>query len=463
MDEEELESKAAEDSDLDPDERLHDINCFAFKMPLMNIHKSLQVDILHQLLKGVMMHVLAWTQAFMIDQARNKEGTRMAEAVARADALKKRSANKDAKVKKALVTSIIDRRFASMLPFATIRVLQQLSKVSQWTGAEQKYILRQMLPVFVPLLEEMDTPEATEAIKFIRATVDFVTLAMYESHDDDTLRYFELALHRMNKSKEVFRNYRKTKAKDNEGHFNFPKWHSLTHYVQMIRLYGYAPNWDTSHPEHKHHTYVKEGFRRTNKKNDWEDQLMEHHLRGLNMLALQDLIYQEKRATVADGREKDEQPVSVGEAQPIGLVFRLLGPHRRTKEDLLRPVKDIVELLGPEEGPLFRQAMGVFVRESRPRAGAQPNGLSPDRVERDDTWVNDYPVKLHHSVRCRKEHGGVVDDESTTDRNIARCARNWQRRGQPRHDWLWVQEFKLPENGNARDIPLEGRCRYVYA
>ena len=455
--EEEAGLGSGDESELDPDERIHDINCFALTMPLMDIHKSLMVDILHQLLKGVMMHVLGWTQLFLLDQARNKPGTRMFEAVTHANATKKRSAKANAKVAKSIVTGIVDRRFASIPKFATIRVFQHLSKVSQWTGAEQKYILRQILPVFVPLLEEVGTPEANAAIQFIRATVDFITLAMYQSHDDNTLRYFELALYRMNQHKEVFRKYRNPKAKDDEQHFNFPKWHSLTHYVQMIRLYGCAPNWDTSHPEHKHHTYVKEGFRRTNKKNDWEDQLMEHHLRGINMLALQDILCRGPQPTLADGRERDEEPVSVGEPQPIDLVFGLPGQNRRTKKALWRPVGDIVELLGPEEGPLFRQAMAVFVRESRPHNREQPSNLDPDRVEPMDTWVNDYPVQLHHSVKCRKEHGDITDDSSTTERNIARCAENWQKGGKPRRDWVWVQEYEAPAEDGKQSVAFQGR------
>jgi hypothetical protein len=360
-------------------------------------------------------------------------------------------------VAKSIVTGIVDRRFASIPKFATIRVFQHLSKVSQWTGAEQKYILRQILPVFVPLLEEVGTPEANAAIQFIRATVDFITLAMYQSHDDNTLRYLELALYRMNQRKEVFQKYRNPKAKDDEQHFDFPKWHSLTHYVQMIRLYGCAPNWDTNHPEHKHHTYANEGFRRTNKKNDWEDQLMEHHLRGINMLALQDTLCRGPRPTLADGRERDEEPVSVGEPQPIDLVFGLPGINRRTKKALWRPVRDIVELLGPEEGPLFRQAMAVFVRESRPYNREQPSNLDPDRVEPMDTWVNDYPVQLHHSIKCRKEHGDMTDDSSTTERNITRWARSWQREVKPRHDWVWVQEYEATAEDGKQSVAFQGR------
>ncbi|THX70243.1 Piwi-domain-containing protein [Aureobasidium pullulans] len=440
--EEEAGLGSGDESELDPDERIHDINRFALTMPLMDIHKSLMVDILHQLLKGVMMHVLGSTQLFTLDQARNKPGTRMFEAVTHANATKKRSAKANAKVAKSIVTGIVDRRFASIPKFATIRVFQHLSKI---------------LPVFVPLLEEVGTPEANAAIQFIRATVDFITLAMYQSHDDNTLRYFELALYRMNQRKEVFQKYRNPKAKDDEQHFDFPKWHSLTHYVQMIHLYGCAPNWDTNHPEHKHHTYANEGFRRTNKKNDWEDQLMEHHLRGINMLALQDTLCRGPRPTLADGRERDEEPVSVGEPQPIDLVFGLPGINRRTKKALWRAVRDIVELLGPEEGPLFRQAMAVFVRESRPYNREQPSNLDPVRVEPMDTWVNDYPVQLHHSIKCRKEHGDMTDDSSTTERNITRCARIWQKEAKPRHDWVWVQEYEAPAEDGKQSVAFQGR------
>jgi hypothetical protein len=55
-----------------------------------------------------------------------------------------------------------------------------------------------MLLVFAPLLKEIGTLKAKEAIRFIRATIDFITLAMYKSYNKDTLRYFNLALYRIN-------------------------------------------------------------------------------------------------------------------------------------------------------------------------------------------------------------------------------------------------------------------------
>ncbi|THX68147.1 hypothetical protein D6D04_10664 [Aureobasidium pullulans] len=324
------------DSELDPDKRVHDINCFAFNHRYMEINQSMMVDILHQLLKGVMMHVFAWTNAFIADQAQNKKGTRMGQGVEAASkgATRHRRKTDKSKVAKGIVEAIVDRRFASIPPYPTLRVFSHMSSVTQWRGAEQKSILRQILPVFVPLLEDIGTEDAKEAIRFLRATVDFITLAMYESHDTETLRYFDLALYRMNQHKEVFRKYRNPKAEEDDRHFNFPKWHALTHYVDMIKLYGCAPNWDTSHPEHKHHTYVKEGFRRTNRRENWEDQLMDHHHRGLNMLAMQDLLEPQKRNTQAECTEEAGEPVLPADPIPVAKFFRLPERHRRRDEDI---------------------------------------------------------------------------------------------------------------------------------
>ena len=123
----------------------------------------------------------------------------------------------------------------------------------------------------VPLLEAV---KATEAIRFIHTIVDFVLLAMYKSYDERTLEYMSLALFRINHYKEAFWNYRqsakeKEKGDDSkEGHFNFPKFYGMVHYIDMIRLFRNAPTLEIGHFEHKHYIYVKDPFKRTNKKQD---------------------------------------------------------------------------------------------------------------------------------------------------------------------------------------------------
>lgn len=77
--------------------------------------------------------------------------------------------------------------------------------------------------MFVLILEEISIKEASDAIKFIRAIVNFIMLTIYHSYDDETLCYFNLALFRMNEYKEVFRRYRNLKSAEEDRHFNFPK------------------------------------------------------------------------------------------------------------------------------------------------------------------------------------------------------------------------------------------------
>ena len=124
------------------------------------------------------------------------------------------------------------------------------------------------MPVYTPLLEEIG---AGHAVRFLRAVVDFIILAIYSSYNDDTLRFMQLALFRINNHKEELRKYRPIAVSDRdadgaEGYFNFPKFHAIAHYPDMIRRLGNAPELETGHFEHKHVVFVKTLFRLTNKK-----------------------------------------------------------------------------------------------------------------------------------------------------------------------------------------------------
>lgn len=185
---------------------------------------------------------------------------------------------------------MIANRFASIPSFKNIRIFKRLSFVKQCTGKQQKSILRVMVPVFAPLLEEAGEPVA---IQFIRAMTDFMLLAHYRSHDDVTIRYIDLALFRMNQYKEVFRRYRATKHKKDaveddvndffdlgdvdgkhptNGHFDFIKWHSMTHYTDQIELFGNAVDLSTEPFEYDHHETWKKPIKQTNRRN-WQAQV----------------------------------------------------------------------------------------------------------------------------------------------------------------------------------------------
>jgi hypothetical protein len=46
------------------------------------------------------------------------------------------------------------------------------------------------------------------AIKFLRAIIDFITLAEYRSYDEETLEYMEHAFNKINNMKKEFRDLR---------------------------------------------------------------------------------------------------------------------------------------------------------------------------------------------------------------------------------------------------------------
>ena len=67
-----------------------------------------------------------------------------------------------------------------------------------------------------------------------RAIVDFILMAQYKTHDDETLRYMEQALYRIDKMKVAFKALRLIDKLTNEGYFNFLKFYVITYYTLFI-------------------------------------------------------------------------------------------------------------------------------------------------------------------------------------------------------------------------------------
>jgi hypothetical protein len=64
--------------------------------------------------------------------------------------------------------------------------------------------------------------------------VDFIMLAQYHSHSDETIDLMEKALKKLDKEKSSFSQFR-TLTGETKELFNFPKWHAMTHYAEHIR------------------------------------------------------------------------------------------------------------------------------------------------------------------------------------------------------------------------------------
>ncbi|KAF8900107.1 hypothetical protein CPB84DRAFT_1847369 [Gymnopilus junonius] len=76
-------------------------------------------------------------------------------------------------------------------------------------------------------------------IAAITALLDFIYIAQYKTHNMETLGYLQGALDRFHTHKDYFR---QTGIRED---FNIPKFHSLTHYIESIKLFGTTDNYNT--------------------------------------------------------------------------------------------------------------------------------------------------------------------------------------------------------------------------
>jgi hypothetical protein len=197
-------------------------------LPFSNIFLSITPDILHQLLQGVMKHLVAW-------------------------------------VKKPSVfgPEEIDARCRRLPPNHNITPFTKgITKLSRVSGQEHKNMCRILLGLIVDLrLPDGQSP--VRLVRAIRALLDFLYLSQYPSHTTDTLSRLNDALSRFHDNKNVLVDL------GTRAHFNFPKLHSLIHYASSITLYGTTDNYNTEQSERLHIDFAKDAYRATNRKDEY--------------------------------------------------------------------------------------------------------------------------------------------------------------------------------------------------
>lgn len=196
------------------------VSPFWSNLPHCDIFLSLTPDILHQLHKGMFKdHLVKWTTACV-----NGGETE------------------------------VDSRFKAMPHHGNLRHFKRgISLVSQWTGNEYK----QMEKIFLGVIAGAAEPEVERAV---RAVLDFIHYAHFEAHTEDSLARLDASWRAFHASKGVFLRLGVRE------HFNISKLHSMTHYVQSIRLFGTADGYNTECPERLHIDFAKVAYRASNKK-----------------------------------------------------------------------------------------------------------------------------------------------------------------------------------------------------
>ena len=201
------------------------INPFWKFLPYANIHQSITLDVLHQLHQGVTKHLISWLQS-------------------------------------AFSTLELDQQSHCLpLNHNVQNFSKGISSFSQMSGKEHAEISKILLGLIIglPLPENHSSNKLLHAIKGI---LDFTYLTQLPSHTNKTLANMSATLNAFHINKSIFI---ELQIQDN---FNFPKLHSLLHYMPSIQLFGTTNNYNTEHTECLHIYLAKNAYATTNHKDE---------------------------------------------------------------------------------------------------------------------------------------------------------------------------------------------------
>ena len=193
------------------------IHPFWENLPYCNIHLCITPDILHQLLQGMVKHLVNW-------------------------------------IKSIFPHSELDARCKTLPRNSKVRhFLRGITPLSKITGREHNDIARIILGIII----DLPLPHPLSNIRLLRATramLDFLFLAQYPVHSDETLQELRIALKTFHDNKDIFVDLGIRKD------FNLPKLHFLMHYVDMIKWTGATDNFDTEYSERLHIDLTKNPY-----------------------------------------------------------------------------------------------------------------------------------------------------------------------------------------------------------
>ncbi len=184
-------------------------------LPYADIYLSITPDVLHQLYQGVVKHLVSW-------------------------------------IKAAYDPAELDARCRRMPPNHNVRLFTKgITSLSRLTGREHGDICR----ILLGLIIDMRLPNGLSSgplVRAVRALMDFVYLAQYPIHSNESLSAMEDALQRFHDNKDTFI------VLGICTDFNLPKLHFLRHYLLFIYRFGTTDNFNTEYTERLHIDFAKE-------------------------------------------------------------------------------------------------------------------------------------------------------------------------------------------------------------
>ncbi|KAH8102731.1 hypothetical protein BXZ70DRAFT_890478 [Cristinia sonorae] len=195
-------------------------------LPYSNPFRAITPDILHQLHQGVIKHLVSW-------------------------------------VRSAFSETEIDARCRRLPRNHHVRVFTKgITSLSQLTGREHADICR----ILLGLVADMPLPGGVSPVRLVRcvrAILDFLYLAQYPVHTDNTLALLAEALDRFHVNKDIF-----IQLNIRTG-WNIPKLHFLDHYRELTIQLGSPDNFNTEYTERLHIDLAKDAYEATNSKDEF--------------------------------------------------------------------------------------------------------------------------------------------------------------------------------------------------
>ncbi|PPQ81799.1 hypothetical protein CVT26_010042 [Gymnopilus dilepis] len=188
--------------------------------PLCDINRAVTPDVLHQLYQGVLKHLINWCETI-------------------------------------LTPAELDQRIRCLPSGFGLRHFKNgFSALSQISGTERKNMAKILLGCLIGSIP-------SRGVIAITALLDFIYTAQYTSHDAGSLAELQNALDRFHQHRDYFV---ETGVRDD---FNIPKFHSLLHYVESIKLFGTTDNYNTETFERLHIDFAKHGWRASNQRDEF--------------------------------------------------------------------------------------------------------------------------------------------------------------------------------------------------
>ena len=155
-----------------------------------------------------------------------------------------------------------DRRLSVLQPRIGFRHFRDgFTRFRQHTGKETKDLERVFLAVIA------GHPNVTAGItKAMRAFLDFIYLAQYESHSTATLRYLRDALKDFHRYKHHIADSGVRSGARRNDEFHIPKIELMQHVPRLIELLGTAPQFTSEQTERCHIDMAKQPYKATNRK-----------------------------------------------------------------------------------------------------------------------------------------------------------------------------------------------------